>query len=362
VLSDNAFIVDNHLLDAGLVTVANLESTTGASSGVGVSNGAGLRTTSPGASTAGVVERVDLSALQTYSGTLLDESPLVQTILQTPPVGQIGETILPFMRSMAIPSNQSSILILSISGMTVLENNFDAATKIPEVSQVVNAADGTPGVAPGGLIQISGVGLAPGPASASGLPLPFVLGNVCVTASDMAMPLFSVSGSQIMAQLPFTVSGAAPVLVRTPGGISNGFSLNVQAFAPAIFHSGQAGSQTGIATVVRSTNNELVTFTNPVHPNETISIYLTGMGLTSPLPALGAGAPYNPLALVETPPTVTLGNLNLPVTFAGLVPGEVGVYQIDAYVPSSLENSSAAPLVITQGTGGTTYMVRTVNP
>lgn len=152
------------------------------------------------------------------------------------------------------------------------------------------------------------------------------------------------------------------MLVRTPGGISNAFTVNVQNFAPAIFHNGQAGTQTGIATVVRLTNNELVDFTNPIHPNEMIAIYLTGMGLTSPLPALGYGAPSDPLAQVSTPPVVSLGGVNLPVIFAGLVPGEVGVYQIDAYVPQGLQNATAAPLTITQGQGATTYLVRTVNP
>lgn len=359
---DNLFVVDNHLLDAGLAPVATLENSTGSSSGVAVAGGVGLRTTSHAANAAGVVERVNLTSYQTYNGALTDESPASGSTLLTTPVGQIGETILSFVRSVAIPSDQSSILLLSVSGMTVLPNSFDAPTPIPSISAVVNAADGTTPIAPGGVILVVGTGLAPGGASATQSPLPEQLGNVCVTANNQAMPLFNVSGSQIMAQLPFNVAGSASIVVTTPGGSSNSFPGNVQSFAPAIFHTGQAGDQTGIATVVRLTNNELVTFTNPIHPNEMIEIFLTGLAQTSPLPALGAGAPFNPLAVVSTPPSVTLGGLALPVTFAGLVPGEVGVYQIDAYVPGNLQNSTAAPLVITQGGASTTYLVRTVNP
>jgi uncharacterized protein (TIGR03437 family) len=360
--SDNVFLVDNHVLDAGLVAIANLETGSGSSSGVAVSAGAGLRTTSSGANTPGVVERIDLNSLQTFHNTLTDEAPVVPSILQTAPVGQIGQTVLPFVRSLAIPADQSSIVILSVSGITVLENSFDAATALPAISGVVNAADGTAAVAPGGLIVISGISLAATGAAATQLPLPTTLGNVCVTANNTALPLFSVSASQIMAQLPFTVSGSTSVVVRNPGGIGGAFTANVQSFAPAIFHNGQAGDQTGIATVVRSVNNELVTFTNPIHPDEMITIYLTGMARTSPLPALGDGAPLDPLAMVTTRPTVTLGSTNLDVLYAGLVPGEVGVYQIDAYIPKNIQSSPSTPLTINQGQASTTYLVRTVNP
>lgn len=360
--TDNQFLVDNHVLDAALVPAVDLENTSGSSSGIALASGAGLRTTTSAANNPGFIERVDMTSFQTYHGALTEEASAVQSILQTAPVGQIGETILPFVRSLAIPANQNAILSLSVSGMTLIENNFDAPTPLPAISGLVNAADGTSAVAPGGLVIVQGIGLAPGTAIASQVPLPEQLGNVCVTANNIPIPLFNVASSQIMAQLPFTVSGSTPLVVKTPGGVSNTFTANVSNFAPAIFHSGEAGGQTGIPTVVRSTNNELVTFTNPIHPDEMIFIYLTGLAQTSPLPDLGAASPSNPLAEATTPPTVMLGSVSLPVVFAGLVPGEVGVYLIDAYVPKNIQNSDATALTINQGPGTTTYMVRTVNP
>src|SRR5437016_10045859 len=165
-----------------------------------------------------------------------------------------------------------------------------------------------------------------------------------------------------MAQLPFTTTGNAPLVVRAPGGIGSPFTVNIRDFAPAIFRSGQAGDQTGLATVVRDSNNELVNFTNPIHPDETISIYLTGLSQTSPAAPLGDAAPSNPLAIVATTPTVTLGDAVLPVTFAGLVPGEVGVYQINAYVPAGVRDAAQAPLVVSQGTASTALQVRVVKP
>src|SRR6185295_11381702 len=103
--------------------------------------------------------------------------------------------------------------------------------------------------------------------------------------------------------------------------------------APSIFRSGTAGPQTGLATVVRTDNNQLVTPTNPLHPNDSVVIYATGLGRTSPPVETGVAAPSESLTSLVIAPTVTLGGVAMDVTFAGLVPGEVGVYQINATVP-----------------------------
>ena len=359
--NDNLFIADNNLLDISLFPVAQLESGTGSSSGVGVAGGYGLRTTTSSISGPGTVERLDTNTFQTFRSTPTIEAPLLASTLLTPTIGQIGETILPFLRTLAVPQDQSSIVLLTQSGLTVLTPNFDAPSPMPSVSSVVNSADGG-AVAPGGLIQINGSGLAPLPAVAGGLPLPFSLGGICATVSNITIPLFYVTPSSIMAELPFTVLGNSPLIVRSPGGISSPFTVNVQPFAPAIFHTGSAGDQSGLATVVRDDNNQLVDFTNPLHPNEMISIYLTGLGQVSPGAPLGDGAPMNPLSQASTYPAVTLGSTNLFVTFAGLVPGEVGVYQIDATVPGGVPGGTQVPLVITQGAASTGLYVRVVNP
>jgi len=295
------------------------------------------------------------------------EAPLVAKTLQTNPVGQIGQTILPFTRTLAVPQDQSSIILLTVSGLTVLAPDFDSPVSTsgatPQITSVVNAADGSGGIAPGGLILIQGSGLATGPAAASGFPLPLALGGSCVSVRNVSVPLFNVSPSQILAQLPFEVSGDASLVVRSVGGGSGAaFSVKIQTFAPAIFRNGQAGDQTGLATVVRLKNDELATFTNPIHPEETISIYLTGLGVTSPAVKAGDASPGNPLALASTTPTISLGGTPLTVTFAGLVPGEAGVYQIDAFVPGNISPGAQSPLVISQGGVSTTIPLRVVNP
>jgi uncharacterized protein (TIGR03437 family) len=360
--NDNLFVIGNNVLDPGLFPVAQLESTTGSSSGVGVLGGTGLRTTAAGASGPGTIERVDLNTLQTFHGRSIAEAPVLSSTLTTPPIGQIGQTILPFTRTLAISADGQSIFLLTQSGLTVLAPNFDAATAIPTVTGIVNGADGGTDIAPLGLALVQGSGLALRSDSAIGFPLPSTLGDACVTVGNIALPLFRVSPTQILAQLPDGLTGDVPLVVRNPGGVSNPFTAHIQAFAPAIFRSGQAGDQTGLATVIRSKNNDFVDFTNPIHPDDVLTIYLTGLSETSPTTTFGAAAPSDPLAQTATPPTVTLGNSTLPFLFSGLVPGEAAVYFINVLVPHGVASAVQTPLTITQGGFSTTLLVRVVNP
>jgi uncharacterized protein (TIGR03437 family) len=117
------------------------------------------------------------------------------------------------------------------------------------------------------------------------------------------------------------------------------------------------------ADIYRAANAELVTPTNPVHPKDTLVIYLTGMGKTFPEIDAGLAAPAYPLANAVAVPTITLGGTALRVDYAGLAPGWAGLYQINVYVPpSGAPQGLTMPLVITQGGYSTTYNVRVVNP
>jgi len=105
-----------------------------------------------------------------------------------------------------------------------------------------------------------------------------------------------------------------------------------------------------------------VNFTNPIHPDDVLSIYLTGLSQTSPAAPFGDGAPSDPLAVTATQPIVTVGNSSLPILFSGLVPGEVAVYVINVFVPHGVASASQTPLTIKQGDFSTTLQVRVVNP
>ena len=166
----------------------------------------------------------------------------------------------------------------------------------PRSRAVVNAADGTLPVAPGGLISIYGQQLTPVNIATSEIPLPTALGEICLTVNGVAVPMLFVCGQQINGQLPFNVDGNANMTLHTPGGISDNFYLSILPAAPSIFRSGVAGPTTGLATITRADNGELVTPTNPVHPGDTIVICATGLGRTSPAVDSGHALAFRPSA------------------------------------------------------------------
>jgi uncharacterized protein (TIGR03437 family) len=272
----------------------------------------------------------------------------------------------PFTRTVAaLPSavsngSNGSVVVLTTSGVTVLSGNYDAAVAPPLISSIVNAADGTKPVAPGGLITIYGANMASSNIATSQMPLPTSLGQACLVVNGILTPLLFVSSAQINAQLPARVGGSSILTIHTAGGISDNFNFSVSSTAPSVFQSGAAGPETHLATVIRADNGELVTPTNPIHTNDTIVIYLTGLGATSPAVEDGMAAPASPLASALLTPAVTLGGKALPVSYAGLVPGYVGVYQINASVPFGAPQGLDIPLVIDQGGNSTSLSVRVV--
>jgi len=116
----------------------------------------------------------------------------------------------------------------------------------------------------------------------------------------------------------------------------------------------------GLPSIFRAVNNEPVTLSNPIHPRDRLTIFLTGLGLTFPTVESGVASPVDPLAAAIFPPLVTVGGVPLLIQFAGLVPGYVGLYQIDAVVPGGVPGGLDIPLTVQQSSYSTTLPVRVV--
>jgi len=340
------YVAGDRLMNASLVTTVSFASG-GQSSGFAFVDDFGFRVSA--LSGVGVIERVELPTGLALRATRLAEAPL------------LGTEEFPFTRTVAPLASRRAIVILTTSGLTVLPWEYDAAVARPVIHAVVNAADYTQPVAPGGLITLFGENLSPVNQASSQIPLPTALGDSCLTVNGQPMPILFVSPNQINAQLPFSVDGNVTLVLHTPGGVSDYYYLTILPAAPSVFRSGVAGELRNLPTIVRAKNNQLVTLSNPVHPGDDLVIYLTGMGRTSPPVEAGVPAPVDPLAWVVTQPTVTLAGEPLPVRYAGLAPGWVGVYQINVHVPWWVRPGMQQPLVITQGGYSTTLYVRVVD-
>ena len=230
------------------------------------------------------------------------------------------------------PLTSGQIVELSTSGFTVLGAGYASAFQPPNLTSITSAGDYTAKVAPGGLVSVWGTGMSPTSVVASQVPLPTSLNQSCLSVAGTPIPLVFVSPKQINAQLPNNVLGNETISLHTPGGVSNTLNFTVSSTAPSVFLY-QPDAKTAIPDVYRAENYQLVTPTNPVRINDTLVIWLTGMGATIPVVDAGQPAPTDPLAEASSQPTVTLGGYKLKLDYAGLAPGLAGVYQINVEVP-----------------------------
>ena len=196
-------------------------------------------------------------------------------------------------------------------------------------------------LAPRMFIAIYGTDLADQTAVATGTTFPLQLADAQVLLGGTAIPLYYVSATQIDAVLPVTASGFNQLTVQNTAG-QHTVNVYVGTAAPAIFTEDASG--TGPAAALKASDETLVTADNPLQAGEAVSLYATGLGLTTP----GTGS-FGGLDVAVQQPTVTVAGVNCPVTFAGAAPGYIGLDQINCTIPSGITSTASAPVVITSG-------------
>ncbi len=171
--------------------------------------------------------------------------------------------------------------------------------------------------------------------AASGAPLPKELGGVSVLVDGVAAPVYSISDSggvqQINFQVPFETAASINAVEVRKDGLSASV-LGVKNFTTA------AGIFTvdGVnGAIQHASDYALVTAARPAERGEVVIVYATGLGAVSPNVTSGDASPVFPLSEVSAHATVTMGGYNAEVLFAGLAPGFVGLYQINARVPET---------------------------
>lgn len=209
---------------------------------------------------------------------------------------------------------------------------------------VVNAASFTAQVSPGALASIFGSNFTgTGLDAIASLPLPASLGGVSVLVNDVAAPVLYASSNQINFQIPWqTKTGSATVAVGINGLVSTKVNITVEAAAPGLFVDGSHA-------IAQNSDFSLNSSSNPAKVGGTILAYLTGAGDVSPRPANGAAAGSSPLSTVTSTVSATIGGQTAKVSFAGLAPGFVGLWQVNVVVPSGLTTAGNFPLTITAG-------------
>jgi uncharacterized protein (TIGR03437 family) len=105
----------------------------------------------------------------------------------------------------------------------------------------------------------------------------------------------------------------------------------------------------------------LVTDDAPAKPGDHLTIYLTGLGATDQTVASGAPSPATVLIHPLAAPALTLNGRTVPVDFAGLTPGSVGLYQINFEVPEGTPGGNVV-LVVSQAGSSSNAATLPVKP
>ena len=136
---------------------------------------------------------------------------------------------------------------------------------------MVDAAQFSPTVAPGGIAALFGVELADGLEAAADTPLPLGLEGTRLFGDGWASPLFFVSEGQINFQVPYEVGAreAPSVVMRRDGVDSVAESVAVADYAPGLF----SNAFTGEPIVVRFADATLITADNPARPGDVLILY-----------------------------------------------------------------------------------------
>ena len=261
------------------------------------------------------------------------------------------------------------------------------ATRFSPSPGIVNAASyaqvngaGSP-VAPGALVAIFTSQLDTQAANFTTATLPPELSNVSVTFNNITAPMVTVSPTGqfpfVSAQVPFGVLGTQP-----SGTVAVVITVNGTPSKPV--QESIIPSQPGIFTIpATGQGNAIMVFTNPATHQPAIAapagsgitypiapiprgtpafFYVNGLGLTTPPVPDGGGtcpAPDGACAANATP-TVLVGGISAPVSFAGQAPGFPGVFQVNIMIPQNAPTGDNVPVVVKSADGSVTSNTATI--
>ena len=258
--------------------------------------------------------------------------------------------------------------------VTVTDTNSNTASKTysltvnqpsgsPVITSVSAATEGQMFIAPNTWVSIYGTGFTQVgftdtwsvaiKNSATGA-LPTTLDNVSVMIGGMPTYVYYISATQINVLTPNIGFGSVTVTVTNGTGTSNVVTIISQQDIPGFFEWANAlgktpgdNSQQPVAThsdySYAAANGTFTTPSVPAAPGETITLWGSGFGTTSPANPFGVAIPSTGGPFLTTAAVSVLLN-NAPVTVinsnAILTPGDAGLYQLAITIPSGLANGT----------------------
>jgi uncharacterized protein (TIGR03437 family) len=223
-------------------------------------------------------------------------------------------------------------------------------TPVISAGGVVSAAKFAPNqpLAPGSFASIYGSHLSNGINQSTTAPYATQLGATQVIMGGRNLPLQFTAEGQINAIIPYDVApnSTQQIIVMNGPAISVPEPIIIATAQPAVFT--DAGTAIGKIVAVKPDGTFFVVDANhPASAGDVALIYCAGLGPVDPPVPAGTAAPGNTLSRTVNTVTATIGGKDAAVAFAGLTPGFVGLYQVNATVPSGVTPGAEVPVVIT---------------
>jgi uncharacterized protein (TIGR03437 family) len=258
-------------------------------------------------------------------------------------------------RTMAVDSAGTNAFVITTSGLSIVNLEPISLADRPTLSTAgtVSLGSYTTDLPAGGIVSIFGRNLGT-TVVANSAPLPTILDGVCVTLNNAPLPLFSTSAGQINVQIPFErTAGTFPLVVRDTNKKVASLPANIRIVraAPSVLVD-PATKQTAIY----DDKGRAVNKDNPTTRDRRLVIYALGLGPTRGT-RVAAGAVSPSAVPAETADTVKVffgdkrySQAEMIVEWSGLVPGFVGLYQINIYVPGDRLRGDDLDVTIRVGT------------
>jgi uncharacterized protein (TIGR03437 family) len=212
---------------------------------------------------------------------------------------------------------------VTMAGPRTVQARFD---EVPDLSEnsVRNAAGETPDpvVAPGSVISVNGIHLAPDFADSKSDPLSQSLAGVTLQVKDRILPLLWVSPTEIQAQLYSDMApGEYSLTLKTPGQPTISTKFEIAENAPGLFRN--LDFEQPIAEAYH-TDGTPITPDSPAKPGETVLLHATGLGMFKPHPLDGFKVPDKPEYTLAVPFELYLDGVASPITASYAQPGRIG--------------------------------------
>ncbi len=237
-----------------------------------------------------------------------------------------------------------------LSNISLTITGTPLAAPAARSTTVVNAASfqGRGVIAPGELVSIFGVGLGPQtPVSAPSGNLPTSLGGTTVTIGGASVPIAYASSFRVDFQAPFnlTPGSTATIQINFNNQSSIGVQVDVVAAAPGLFTRSVDGTGQIMATNQSGSTNSV---TNAAAKGSIVAIPASGLGVTNPVVAAGTAPPNSPFSTV-TGVQAFVGGAPAAVQFAGLAPGQPGLYQLNIQIPADVRSGAQEVVIFVSG-------------